>query len=962
MRSLFYKPLLLALILGLGVTPLLSSQAAVTQAGSCWNDKIGWIDMVAVDYNNATRTFTGTALFSEGAYNGTTFINGEIDFTKQNGTSLGVLLGATADGSGNFPITGHAFSNQIGWVFADHGGTDPAVMTPSGELSGNFWSNTVGWLQCSGSEIGATNTQTWLFSTDDSDNDGITDIDEASICTSYPALTACTENDPETGIDPATDSDEDGIPDRVEAFNGDDPSDSDDPVSGGNNDTDNDGVTDGLEALIESLGGPAAPATTLTTDTDGDGIPDVIEIRNGTDLTDGDDPVSNGDGGDGPGGTPPVDTDNDGVSNGLESTLCTLYPAADNCPAGSPAHNITPGQDSDGDGTPDITELLAGTDLTDGDDPLNGGGSTTVAADSDDDGIPDSLEKNMCLLYPTLTGCPNPSATDDTDNDGIADYLEVLNGSDPTDINDPVVGGLIVNPATDSDSDGVPDIEEMNGNNGGDGNGDGIPDVRQSQVASVPNAATGKSVTIESVGGSCTVIQNAAGLTEASLATADPDYDYPVGIFDYRIGCANNGDSTTIRIYLDQAYVTGTWVLRKFDSNTNVFTTLSAVVTTLPTNDSIAASALGNGIKSGQNVTVIEYAIQDGDALDEDLTQNAVIEDPIGPAVSIAVASNSSGGNGGGATQNYPISACSKTQKQCVMVFPTRGNSMGTSFNAYQTCINTSSFTPQECTKTWANANAFQACGTDNDCPIPTTEAARDILGGAFDTTPQESIDNTLEATQADLVGIAPTNTCTTETFERLIQNRGQGVPAGMFSDANSRHQAYKYALDLGEQGIINGDDRTRNLRIDTPITRAEVSKIISRAAEHQFKQGDCVQNPFPDVMRASWYEGFVANLLERNIVSGYPEGLYKPAQVVTQAEMYKIAAITFSLITEAEAQAQIAGTQNFWYVPYARVVSNTVSVPNWYEQLPMGKAMTRGEVFTLVALLLANKDGVQID
>ena len=957
MRSLFYKPLLLALILGLGVTPLLSSQAAVTQAGSCWNDKIGWIDMSGVDYDNATRKFAGTATFSDGVLSGGLFGEGEIDFTQQAGTSLLTNLSNTVDGNGNLLIAGQAFSNQIGWVFAEHGGTDPAVMTPSGELSGNFWSNTVGWLQCSGTEIGATNSQTWLFNTDDADNDGINDLEEAAICTNFPAISACTGDTPETGINPDTDSDGDGVPDVVEVANGDDPTNANDPTANGSGDDDNDGVSNGLEALIETLGGLAVPNTTLTTDTDGDGISDAIEAQIGSSLTNANDPVN-------PGVTAgqPTDTDGDGTPDSQEQALCTLYPTAQNCATGNSAINITPGQDSDGDGTPDILELQTGTNPTDGNDPATGAGSTTVATDSDGDGIPDTLETAACALYLTLASCPNIAATDDTDNDGIPDYLEVLNGSDPTDINSPVTGGLTANPTTDSDGDGVRDLDEINANNGGDGNGDGIPDVKQSQVASVPNAATGKSVTIESVGGSCTVIQNAAGLTEASLAVADPDYDYPVGIFDYRIGCANNGDSTTIRIYLDQAYATGTWVLRKFDSNTNVFTTLSAVVTTLPTNDSIAASALGNGIKSGQNVTVIEYAIQDGDALDEDLTQNAVIEDPIGPAVSIAVASNSSGGNGGGATQNYPISACSKTQKQCVMVFPTRGNSMGTSFNAYQTCINTSSFTPQECTKTWANANAFQACGTDNDCPIPTTEAARDILGGAFDTTPQESIDNTLEATQADLVGIAPTNTCTTETFERLIQNRGQGVPAGMFSDANSGHQAYKYALDLGEQGIINGDDRTRNLRIDTPVTRAEVSKIISRAAEHQVKQGDCVQNPFPDVMRASWYEGFVANLLERNIVSGYPEGLYKPAQVVTQAEMYKIAAITFGLITEAEAQAQIAGTQNFWYVPYARVVSNTVSVPSWYEQLPMGKAMTRGEVFTLVALLLANKDGVQID
>lgn len=58
----------------------------------------------------------------------------------------------------------------------------------------------------------------------------------------------------------------------------------------------------------------------------------------------------------------------------------------------------------------------------------------------------------MCILYPTLNGCPagtptgtaptGTNETNDTDGDGIPDYLEVLNGTNPLDPNDPVIGGL----------------------------------------------------------------------------------------------------------------------------------------------------------------------------------------------------------------------------------------------------------------------------------------------------------------------------------------------------------------------------------------------------------------------------------------------------------------------------------------------------------------------------------------
>ena len=334
--------------------------------------------------------------------------------------------------------------------------------------------------------------------------------------------------------------------------------------------------------------------------------------------------------------------------------MCTLYPTLNNCPNGTPAGtapaNTVPGQDTDGDGTPDYLEIIAGSDPTDPNDPVNPGVAGGEPTDNDNDNIPDSLEHVMCTLYPTLASCPDPSDTDDSDGDGVPDYIEVLNGTDPEDINDPVTGGLIANPGADSDSDGLPDITEINGNNGGDGNGDGIPDVNQSSVASVSNPATGGYTTIESFGGNCQVISDAGAQAEAALAAQDPGYDYPVGIFDYELSCTNNGDATTVKIYLDQQYSTANWVLRKYNSATNTYSNFTGAITTLAKNESVGDVALAQGIEAGSQVTVIEYQIQDGDGLDEDGTANATITDPIGPGTVVV---QSSGGGGGSSSRRY---------------------------------------------------------------------------------------------------------------------------------------------------------------------------------------------------------------------------------------------------------------------------------------------------------------------
>jgi VCBS repeat-containing protein len=121
---------------------------------------------------------------------------------------------------------------------------------------------------------------------------------------------------------------------------------------------------------------------------------------------------------------------------------------------------------------------------------------------------------------------------------------------------------------------------------------------------------------LEDKGRDTCTIQTFNSVLEGEL-TNDNAYDYNLGLFDMTVDCVDEGESVTLRIELDQIYDTSEWVYRKYDPDTNEYTTINA--------DWVTYRSLGG-------VTVIEYDVTDGGPLDSDGVVNGSITDPAGPA------------------------------------------------------------------------------------------------------------------------------------------------------------------------------------------------------------------------------------------------------------------------------------------------------------------------------------------
>ena len=243
-----------------------------------------------------------------------------------------------------------------------------------------------------------------------------------------------------------TDTDGDHLPNHAEFILGSDHLSLNSPVTDGHLDRDNDGVSNAIEYFLAELGGPID--SELSSDTDLDGLPDVTElITEHANMFNANRPTIDG-----------LSDDNaNHISNAVEAYLQSFS-----------INDISLLSDYDGDGYADALEvrlasnpLYANEEDTDNDGvnnaieafltgTTNDGGNTELN-DRDNDNLPDIFELSVITDRFDPTSDINLESSGDADNDSISDAVELYlygNTSEATD-------------SSDRDLDGVPDIIEV---------------------------------------------------------------------------------------------------------------------------------------------------------------------------------------------------------------------------------------------------------------------------------------------------------------------------------------------------------------------------------------------------------------------------------------------------------------------------------------------------------------------
>lgn len=178
---------------------------------------------------------------------------------------------------------------------------------------------------------------------------------------------------------------------------------------------------------------------------------------------------------------------------------------------------------------------------------------------------------------------------------------------------------------------------------------------------------------------------------------------------------------------------------------------------------------------------------------------------------------------------------------------------------------------------------------------------------------------------------------------------------ADVFTDVQSEHyngDAIQYLKDNAVvQGYSDGTYKPENR-----INRAEFTKILIEAVYDKATIDSCISDHvksswayafFPDVDKNEWFAKYVCMAKVNNVVSGYPDGTFKPADFINFAEASKI-------IAEAENVTGVStGLNEEWFAGYVKGLEQAKAIPTTVQGFD--KQITRGEMSEMIYRLEDN-------
>lgn len=134
----------------------------------------------------------------------------------------------------------------------------------------------------------------------------------------------------------------------------------------------------------------------------------------------------------------------------------------------------------------------------------------------------------------------------------------------------------------------------------------------------------------------------------------------------------------------------------------------------------------------------------------------------------------------------------------------------------------------------------------------------------------------------------------------------------------------------------------------NNPITRAEVSAIFAKIMLEEMVEGKTYPSQFKDVVSGKWFSNYIGFLEDYKVLTGYPDGTFKPNNKITRAEFAVIVSKFFETKTTDMNFKDVKA--NHWAKKYV----DSLVANNMMGGYPDGtfkpeQPITRAEVVTVI-------------
>lgn len=186
-----------------------------------------------------------------------------------------------------------------------------------------------------------------------------------------------------------------------------------------------------------------------------------------------------------------------------------------------------------------------------------------------------------------------------------------------------------------------------------------------------------------------------------------------------------------------------------------------------------------------------------------------------------------------------------------------------------------------------------------------------------------------------------------------LLTNIGP-VRAQGFSDVSGSGYEDAFAY-LAQKGVVQGY-RDGSGKPYNSIVRAEAVKVLVSAQADAAERANWYASHMPpiglfsDVASSDWFAPYVETGFERGMITGYPDGSFRPARLLTVEEAVTLILRSFGEAGQSGANdsQHIENRQGQWYSDYinAAVARNLIQKRG---RLRLGAPITRGQFFDIV-------------